>query len=268
VCRKVARDIAELPDDAPRKKHVITSKNISHYLGVFKFSYGLAEEKDEVGITTGLAWTEVGGELLQTEVSIMPGKGKTIITGKLGDVMQESAQAAISAVRARAMKMGLKKDFFEKLDIHIHVPEGAIPKDGPSAGITIATSVTSALTRIPVRKDVAMTGEITLRGKVLPIGGLKEKLLAAHRAQIKKVLIPKENEKDLKEVPNNVKKALTIVPVAHIDEVYKHALLLNDLSELYKSRKTGGELLEIYENDETPEAAPAKKPGDELVTHA
>ena len=175
ICRKVARNIAELDEGEARKKAHISSKNVHMYLGVAKFRYGLAEEKDEVGITTGLAWTEVGGELLQIEVTIMPGKGKVTITGKLGDVMKESAEAAMSVVRSRAREMGLKKDFFEKIDIHIHVPEGAIPKDGPSAGVTMVTSITSALTRIPVHKDIAMTGEITLRGKILPIGGLKEK---------------------------------------------------------------------------------------------
>lgn len=249
VCRKVARGIAELDEGQERKRTHISSKNIHMYLGVPKFRYGLAEEQDEIGITTGLAWTEVGGEILQTEVTIMPGKGKVTITGKLGDVMQESAQAAMSAVRSRAREMGLKKDFFEKIDFHIHVPEGAIPKDGPSAGVTMATSITSALMRIPVHKDVAMTGEITLRGKVLPIGGLKEKLLAALRAQIKKVLIPQENEKDLKEVPNNVKKAIEIIPVSHIDEVLSHALCIEDMTELYKNKKSQ-DLLEIYDDGE------------------
>ncbi len=250
VCRKVARDIAELPEGAKRTMASITSKNIHKYLGVTKYRYGLAEETDEIGITTGLAWTEVGGEILQTEVNIMPGKGKLTLTGKLGDVMQESAQAAMTAVRARATEMGLKKDFYEKIDIHVHVPEGAIPKDGPSAGVTMATSITSALTRIPVRKDVAMTGEITLRGKVLPIGGLKEKLLAAMRAQIKLVLIPKENEKDLKEVPNNVKKAMQIIPVSHLNEVLKHALVMKDMSVLYKNKSKAIDLLDIYMSED------------------
>ncbi|MBU1917281.1 endopeptidase La, partial [bacterium] len=258
VCRKVARKIAELEKGDDRKKTPISSKNIHNYLGVPKYRFGMAEEKDEVGISTGLAWTEVGGEMLQIEVTIMPGKGKLTITGKLGDVMQESAQAAMSAVRSRAREMGLKKDFYEKIDIHIHVPEGAIPKDGPSAGITMATSITSALMRIPVRKDVAMTGEITLRGKVLPIGGLKEKLLAAHRAQIKYVLIPKENEKDLKEVPKNVLKALKITPVAHLDEVLERALHIKSLSELYKIKDSKNmDLLGIYEKDEEEEVVPA-----------
>ncbi|HLD43855.1 MAG TPA: endopeptidase La, partial [bacterium] len=250
ICRKVARTIAELKEGEPRVKTNISSKNAHNYLGIPKFHYGIAEEKDEVGITTGLAWTEVGGELLQIEVTIMPGKGKLTITGKLGEVMQESAQAAMSAVRSRAREMGLKKDFYEKIDIHIHVPEGAIPKDGPSAGVTMATSITSALMRIPVYKDIAMTGEITLRGKVLPIGGLKEKLLAAHRAQIKTVIIPKENEKDLKEVPKNILKALKIHAVSHIDQVLEKALAIKNIAVLYKNEKKGADLLDIYETDE------------------
>lgn len=251
ICRKVAREITEAPEGEARKLKTITAKNVPHYLGVHKYRFGIAEEKDEVGITTGLAWTQVGGELLQTEVTIMPGKGKLTITGKLGDVMKESAQAAISYVRSRAREMGLAKDFNEKIDIHLHVPEGAIPKDGPSAGITMATTIVSALTRIPVRHDVAMTGEITLRGKVLPIGGLKEKLLAAHRGQITTVIIPKENEKDLKDVPNNVKRAMKIVIADHVDEVFKVALCIKDLSELYKRHgdKHGGtDLLGIYDD--------------------
>ncbi|MBF0107193.1 MAG: endopeptidase La [Deltaproteobacteria bacterium] len=250
ICRKVARGIAELAEGEARKKTSVSSKNVPAFLGVTKYRYGLAEEKDEIGICTGLAWTEVGGEILQTEVTIMPGKGKVNITGKLGDVMKESAQAAMSVVRSHAREMGLRKDFFEKIDIHIHVPEGAIPKDGPSAGITMTTAITSALMRIPVKKDVAMTGEITLRGKVLPIGGLKEKLLAAHRALIKKVLIPKENEKDLKEVPNNVKKAMRIIPVSYIEEVLAHALCIKDISELFKQKDKDVDLLEIYDTGE------------------
>jgi ATP-dependent Lon protease len=265
ICRKVARHIAEAEEGSTPKLTHVSSKNVHTFLGVPRFTYGLAEEKDEVGITTGLAWTEVGGELLQIEVTIMPGKGKLTITGKLGEVMQESAQAAMSVVRSRARDMGLKKDFFEKIDLHIHVPEGAIPKDGPSAGVTMATSITSALAHIPVHKDIAMTGEITLRGKVLPIGGLKEKLIAAVRGQIKKVMIPKENEKDLKDVPNNIKKALKIIPCSHIDEVFKHALCIKDLSELYKNLKKGADLLDIYdtgeeEKKEAPVVEKAKEP--------
>ncbi|MBW2466063.1 MAG: endopeptidase La, partial [Deltaproteobacteria bacterium] len=197
VCRKVARE--RLKKKEVGKKFRITAKTIHKHLGIPKYRYGLAEEKDEIGLTTGLAWTEVGGELLQIETTLMPGKGKLTITGKLGDVMQESAQAALSYVRSRALHLGLLPDFYQKLDIHVHVPEGAIPKDGPSAGITIATSLVSALLKIPVRRDIAMTGEITLRGRVLPIGGLTEKLLAARRGNIKHVLIPKENERNLTE---------------------------------------------------------------------
>jgi ATP-dependent Lon protease len=199
-----------------------------------KYRFGRTEEADEVGLTTGLAWTEFGGELLQTEVVILPGRGKLIITGKLGEVMQESAQAALSYVRSKAEYLGLPVDFYRRIDIHIHVPEGAIPKDGPSAGITIATCIASALLRIAVRRDVAMTGEITLRGRVLPIGGLKEKIIAAHRHQIKTVLIPRDNEKDIKEIPARILKAVELVPVDHMDEVLKKALVLEDPESLFK----------------------------------
>jgi ATP-dependent Lon protease len=203
-------------------------------LGPVKYRYGKAEAEQKIGVTTGLAWTELGGELLATEVTVMPGKGQLIITGKLGDVMQESAQAAMSYVRSRATELGLDKDFYQKIDVHIHVPEGAIPKDGPSAGITMATSLVSALTRIPVRNDLAMTGEITLRGTVLPIGGLKEKTLAAHRAGIKKVLIPAENEKDIEEIPATVLKTVELELVPHMDDVLKKALVMNDPESLFK----------------------------------
>lgn len=240
VCRKVAREIAERGKD---KKIVISAKNLPKYLGTPKFRYGLAEEKDEIGMTTGLAWTEYGGELLSTEVTILPGKGKLIITGKLGDVMQESAQAAMSYVRSRASAFGLEKDFYQRIDIHLHVPEGAIPKDGPSAGITMATTLVSAILRIPVRKDVAMTGEITLRGKVLPIGGLKEKILAAHRGKIKTVLIPKENEKDLKDIPKNILSDIRAIPVDNMDEVLKNALVLDDSISLFKTGETHEQIL-------------------------
>ena len=202
----------------------MTPKNLDKYLGVRKYSFGMAEKQNQVGQVTGLAWTEVGGELLTIEAVTMPGKGKTITTGKLGDVMQESIQAALSVVRTRSRKLGVKEDFYQKNDIHIHLPEGATPKDGPSAGIGIATAMVSVLTGIPVRADVAMTGEITLRGEVLQIGGLKEKLLAAHRGGIKTVLIPEENVKDLVEIPDNIKNKLEIVPVKWIDKVLEIAL--------------------------------------------
>ena len=202
----------------------IGRKNLDKYAGVRRFRYGEAELEDLVGITTGLAWTEVGGELLQIEAVLVPGRGRVTVTGKLGDVMQESVQAANAYVRSRAAAFGIKPNIFEKRDIHVHVPEGATPKDGPSAGIAMATSIVSVLTGIPVRRDIAMTGEITLRGRVLPIGGLKEKLLAALRAGIKTVFIPKENEKDLAEIPDNVKKNLEILAVSHVDEVIGRAL--------------------------------------------
>ncbi len=251
ICRKAAKEIAEKGKD---KQIRVTANNIQKYLGVPKYRYGLAEEKDEVGMTTGLAWTEYGGELLSTEVTLMPGKGKLIITGKLGDVMQESAQAAMSYVRSRASAFGLDKDFYQKIDIHLHVPEGAIPKDGPSAGITMATTLVSAFLRIPVRKDIAMTGEITLRGKVLPIGGLKEKILAAHRGKIKMVLIPKENEKDLKEIPKNILKDVQVIPVDNMDEVLKNALVKDEARSLFKVGKTHEQILQdlLYPKDEVP----------------
>jgi ATP-dependent Lon protease len=191
---------------------------------VRKYTYGIAEKENQIGQVTGLAWTEVGGELLTIEAVKLPGKGNTVTTGKLGDVMQESIKAAVSVVRARAKRLGISEDFYQNFDLHIHLPEGATPKDGPSAGIAIATAITSVLTGIPVRCDVAMTGEITLRGEVLPIGGLKEKLLAAHRGGIKVVLIPEENVKDLQEIPEEVKSAIEIVPVRWFDAVLERAL--------------------------------------------
>jgi ATP-dependent Lon protease len=202
----------------------IAADDIEHYNGVRKFTYGLAEEKNQVGIVTGLAWTQVGGELLNIEAVAVPGKGRQTKTGSLGDVMQESIQAALTFVRSRSETLGIAKDFHEKWDLHIHVPEGATPKDGPSAGIGMCTAIVSVLTGIPVRADVAMTGEITLRGQVLPIGGLKEKLLAAQRGGVKNVIIPAENERDLKEIPNNVKENLTIYPLKWMDDVLEIAL--------------------------------------------
>ena len=229
--RSLEREIANLARKSvkeivagDRKEVRITRRNLDKLAGVRKFRYGEAELEDQVGATTGLAWTEVGGELLTIEAVTVPGKGKMTITGKLGDVMQESIQAARSYVRSRSPMLGIKADVFDKFDIHIHVPEGATPKDGPSAGIAMVTSIVSVLTKIPVRASVAMTGEVTLRGRVLPIGGLKEKLLAALRGGLKTVLIPKDNAKDLADIPDNVKKGLEIIPVASVDEVLKRAL--------------------------------------------
>ncbi|MBW2073112.1 MAG: endopeptidase La, partial [Deltaproteobacteria bacterium] len=231
ICRKVAKEVVK---HGPETTVRITEKSVAKYLGVPKFHYGRAEEKDEIGLAIGLAWTEVGGELLGIETAIMPGKGGLTITGKLGEVMQESAQAALSYVRSRAEAFELDPEFYQKLDIHVHVPEGAIPKDGPSAGITMATAIVSALLKVPVRSDLAMTGEITLRGRVLPIGGLKEKVLAAHRGLIKKVLIPKENAKDIKEIPQKILKEVELVLVEHMDQVLTQALVLDDPDKLFK----------------------------------
>ena len=221
ICRKVAK---ELLLNEIKRTVTVTSRSVQKYLGVRQFRYGKAEDKNRVGQVTGLAWTEVGGELLTIEAAVMPGKGKQSYTGKLGDVMQESIQAAMTVVRTRSKQYGIPLDFYQKQDVHIHVPEGATPKDGPSAGIGMCTAVLSAITSIPVRSDLAMTGEITLRGEVLPVGGLKEKLLAAHRGGVKFVLIPHENEKDLAEIPKNVKAGLEIKPVRWIDEVFAFAL--------------------------------------------
>ncbi len=221
VCRKVSRAVVR---EGKKYKADVTPENLADYLGIPKYRSSRHEEKNEIGLVTGLAWTEVGGEILETEATLMEGSGKLTLTGKLGDVMQESAQAAMSYVRSRAHAFGIPKDFYQKLDLHIHVPEGAIPKDGPSAGITMATSIVSGLTQIPVRSDVAMTGEITLRGKVLPIGGIKEKLLAAHRAGIHTIILPNDNEKDLADISESILKEMTIHPVGNMDEVLKIAL--------------------------------------------
>ncbi|MBO1515096.1 endopeptidase La [Metabacillus bambusae] len=220
VCRKAAKLIVK----EERKKIIITDKNLEDYLGKNRFRYGQAELEDQIGVATGLAYTTVGGDTLSIEVSVSPGKGKLILTGKLGDVMKESAQAAFSYIRSRAEELQIDREFHEKNDIHIHVPEGAVPKDGPSAGITMATALISALTGRPVRKEVGMTGEITLRGRVLPIGGLKEKTLSAHRAGLTKIIAPRDNEKDLDDIPESVRNELTFVLVSHLDEVLKHAL--------------------------------------------
>jgi len=226
ICRKAVKQLLiEKKEGEDRARRIsVTPKNLDKFCGVRKYSFGMAEKQNQVGQVTGLAWTEVGGELLTIETVTMPGKGKTITTGKLGEVMQESIQAALSVVRNRSRKLGVVEEFYQKNDIHIHLPEGATPKDGPSAGIGIVTSMVSVLTGIPVRADVAMTGEITLRGEVLQIGGLKEKLLAALRGGIKTVLIPDENVKDLAEIPDNVKNRLEIVPVKWIDKVLEIAL--------------------------------------------
>ncbi|MDA3786782.1 MAG: endopeptidase La [Deltaproteobacteria bacterium] len=232
ICRKIARDRLKKGDS--KKRYRVTPVSVRKYLGPPQYRFGLAEDVDQIGLTTGLAWTEVGGELLQIETVLMPGNGKLTITGKLGDVMQESAQAALSYVRASSLRLGLAQDFYQKLDIHIHVPEGAIPKDGPSAGVTMATSIVSALLQIPVRKDVAMTGEITLRGRVLPIGGLTEKLLAARRGNITHVLIPKDNERDLEKIPAKILNSLDIQVMEHADQILESALVLAAGQELFK----------------------------------
>ncbi|AJD91682.1 peptidase [Jeotgalibacillus malaysiensis] len=220
VCRKAAKMIV----GEEKKKVVVTSKSLAEFLGKKKFRYGQAEEEDQIGVATGLAYTTVGGDTLQIEVSLSPGKGKLVLTGKLGDVMKESAQTAFSFVRSRAEQLKLEENFHEKHDIHIHVPEGAVPKDGPSAGITIVTALVSALTERPIKKEIGMTGEVTLRGRVLPIGGLKEKSLSAHRAGLTTIIIPKDNERDIDDIPESVRAELTFIPVSHVDEVLEIAL--------------------------------------------
>ena len=238
VCRKVVKNI--LLSSKKSEKIKVTSANLSNYLGVKPYNFGVIDKKDMVGQVNGLAWTSVGGELLRIECALMSGKGKVTQTGKLGDVMQESIKAAITVVRTRALSLGIENNFHENKDIHIHVPEGATPKDGPSAGISMALAVASSLSNTPVRSDVAMTGEITLRGEVLEIGGLKEKLLAALRGGIKEVIIPKDNEKDLVEIPEIVKKGLTIHPVKLVDEVFAIALK-NKLTKTKITKKTSSE---------------------------
>lgn len=248
ICRKSAKKIIEHPENKDQIK--VTPELLEDYLGVRPFHFGLAEEQPRVGFVNGLAWTEVGGDLLNIEVVVVPGKGKTTSTGRLGDVMQESIQAAITVVRSRAASLGLSKDFYQTQDIHVHVPEGAIPKDGPSAGITMCTAIVSALTKIPVRHDLAMTGEITLRGEVLRIGGLKEKLLAAVRGGIKTVLIPKDNVPDLKEIPDNIQSALEIKPVKWIDEVLALALTRHPEPLTETSQPIEGPILPDSEEEE------------------
>lgn len=253
ICRKVAKEVLKKGKDI---SIAISAKGLPKYLGVPKYHYGKIEEKDEIGVSTGLAWTEAGGDLLSIEVTVVPGKGKLIITGKLGDVMQESAQAALTYIRSRADALGIDKDFYRKVDIHIHVPEGAIPKDGPSAGITMATAIASTLMKVPVRKNIAMTGEITLRGKVLPIGGLKEKILAAHRGLIPKVIVPKENEKDIKDIPADILKKVEISFVEHMDDVLRQALALEKPEEIFKKVQEK-EMIE----------APATEQNHNVITH-
>ncbi|MEJ2233277.1 MAG: endopeptidase La [Syntrophobacterales bacterium] len=256
ICRKVAKEVVKRGPETTIK---ITERSINKHLGVAKFHYGRAEEKDEIGLAIGLAWTEVGGELLGIEAATLPGKGGLTITGKLGEVMQESAQAALTYVRSRAAALELDPNFYKKLDIHVHVPEGAIPKDGPSAGITMATAIASALLKVPVRKDLAMTGEITLRGRVLPIGGLKEKVLAAHRGLIKEVLIPKENAKDIKEIPGKILKGVELILVEHMDEVLKQALLVDDSEDLFKKP--------IEQEEEVLVPSETSEPSGEITAH-
>ncbi len=256
VCRKVARQVVKEGEGFQKRR--ISPSAVKKLLGVAKFRFGEKEKEDRVGVCTGLAFTEVGGELLQTEVSVTPGQGKLQITGRLGDVMQESANAAMSYVRSRAKQLGLARDFYSKVDIHIHVPEGATPKDGPSAGITLATAIASALTKVPVRSNVAMTGEITLRGRVLPIGGLKEKMIAAHRGGIDTVLIPQENEKDLRDIPAPIKRNLKIVQVEEMDQVLATALALENPSTFLQEGDHS--LDDIYE---TPPPTPPSPAGIE-----
>jgi ATP-dependent Lon protease len=244
IARKVAREVVSEGEEFTPAR--ITPKRVRKYLGVQRHRFGQTEPENRVGVTTGLAYTEVGGELLQTEVAVTPGKGKLQITGRLGEVMQESANAAMTYIRSRAKQLGLTSDFHTKVDVHIHVPDGGTPKDGPSAGITLATTIASALTRIAVRSNVAMTGEITLRGRVLPIGGLKEKLIAAHRGGIDTVLVPKDNEKDLKDLPPILKKNLTLIPVEHMDEVLRLALDVPNPDQFLEEEDGIHEIEEIY----------------------
>ena len=243
LARKAAIEVVERGMDTVVE---INAQNLPKFLGQPKFRFGKSEDLDQVGLSTGLAWTDKGGELLVIETTVLPGRGRLQITGKLGDVMQESARAALSYVRSRASVFGLPRYFYDKVDIHVHVPEGAIPKDGPSAGITMATSIVSALTGIPIDKHIAMTGEITLRGNVLPIGGLKEKALAAHRGGIRRVLLPKENENDIEEIPATVRNELEFIPVSHVDEVLYEALRCRrpeDFAALLASNAARHELL-------------------------
>ena len=269
VCRKAAVEVVEKGKD---HKVAITERNITSYLGQPRFRFGKGEEEDQVGTATGLAWTELGGALLVIETTVLPGKGRLQITGKLGDVMQESARAALSYVRSRGDMLGLPRYFYDKIDVHVHVPEGGIPKDGPSAGITIALSIVSALTGISIDKEVAMTGEITLRGNVLPIGGLKEKALAAHRGGMKRIMLPWENENDIDEIPATVRKDLEFIPVTHVDQVLFEGLTcrgMKDFDRLLDVKALRDEKLFSEEGKEEEEETPKKEPnsGGEVVTH-
>jgi ATP-dependent Lon protease len=278
VCRKVAKEVvrrakapppaAETKPGKPRGKPArtrpaaplrfrITGRTLPKYLGVPRFHEGKIEERDQIGLANGLAVTMYGGDLLPTEVTVMPGKGKLSLTGKLGDVMQESAQAAMSYVRSRAESLGLEREFYSRVDVHVHCPEGAIPKDGPSAGITMATALASALLRVPVKRGVAMTGEITLRGRVLPVGGIKEKLLAAHRGRVFTCIIPKENERDLKEIPARVMRQMTIVPVEHMDEVLRAGLALDHPDEFLRQPSQAGDWRKAPAEPVAPPTTPA-----------
>jgi ATP-dependent Lon protease len=264
LCRKAAVEVVEKGVD--HKVH-LTRDKVARYLGQPRYRFGQGEEEDQVGLATGLAWTEKGGELLVIETTILPGKGRLQITGKLGEVMQESARAALSYVRSRASMLGLPKLFYDRVDIHVHVPEGAIPKDGPSAGITMATSLVSALTGIPIDRNIAMTGEITLRGNVLPIGGLKEKALAAHRGGVRRVIVPKENENSIEDIPATIRKDLEIIPVVHVDQVLYEALKchgLEDFKEQLAQRASRFEML--FGSDSEMVSRPVKGSGDPAIT--
>src|ERR1700719_669184 len=257
ICRKVAVEVVK----TDRNAHVkVSASSLAKQLRPPRFRSGMAETEPQIGVATGLAWTEMGGELLGVEVTIVPGRGKLTVTGQLGEVMQESAHAALSYIRSRADALGLAPNFYQKIDIHIHIPEGATPKDGPSAGITLATALASALTRSPIRNDLAMTGEITLRGRVLPIGGLKEKVLAAHRGGIKTILIPRDNAKDIEEIPAQIMKGITLIQIEHMDEVLKHALVLTDPDNFFKAGKGDSDLAFLREPE--PKVPPIT-PGDE-----
>lgn len=267
ICRKAAIEVVE---KGKEHQSVITKANLPQFLGQPRFRYGTTDEDHQVGIATGLAWTQVGGEMLVIETTILPGRGRLQITGKLGDVMQESARAALSYVRSRSDSLGLPKYFYDKVDIHVHVPEGGIPKDGPSAGITMALSIVSALTGIPISRDLAMTGEITLRGNVLPIGGLKEKCLAAHRAGIKRVMFPKENENDLDEIPAIVRRDLELIPVAHVDEVIFEGLVCSgprDLEKLLDAKQVSDERFFSEPEKENSKGSEEKDRNETVVAH-